>query len=845
MRGDTPMYPDFLDSDFPFIETVIDLRGIAPKGNEDNLTPRGIVLPLENDVFVGFDTELLRVAVIWKGEFLSLESMSMMSYHAPLAKVAQGQNRLPKPRGNIMYANGLYPGWSPTNEADFKDPRPRWQDPEELGRGPLDSDKGNWEGIEDLGSGARLFYEIYGTAVTEIFSVVDIQGRSILRRQIWLGPVNESLSLVLNDFGNETSPKDQLLQTTRHSISIIENRYATIEIPISKNSQQFNIFYSIDGESIGQLDDANLDQEKTLKNGSRWQQTISSGIETGEPTQEFIVDEITLPYPNPWKRRIRPVDILFRKNGDAIILTFDGDLYSVKGLSENKTKIQWRRIAAGFNEPQSICLRDNELFVFSRNGITRLVDKNGDGEIDFYSNFCNRFTQSAHTRDYPLSMVSQQDGSFLFVKGGQQGNSPHIGRVLRASPDGKEVSIFAEGLRNGYIEIHPKTGMITASDQQGKWVPSTPLYKIVKGGSYGFEPGMKNASVEIESPLLWIPHRMAQSGIGQVWITDSRAGFPANSMIYIDYFRPSILKILTDENQAAVMAVDAAFETPLLKGAINPIDGLAYFVGFQIWGSSAKRLEGVCRLKPKQIDFRDPILAMAFDEGILLAFPEEANREYSVSSWEYLRSEEYGSGQYKASGDPGTDKWDIHKAITSRDGKAVFLAIKGLRSTMQLEVKIETEDHADSIYFTLNNLDPFDSEAYDFDTIDFASIFRSEPLIANQSESERIVSIERGQELYTQIGCAGCHSVDGSTEGRAGPTFKGLYQKKRPIVGGYSVYADDEYLRESLISPNSRILKGYADLEVAMPSYAGILSDADIESLILFIKEEPAASSSN
>ena len=96
-----------------------------------------------------------------------------------------------------------------------------------------------------------------------------------------------------------------------------------------------------------------------------------------------------------------------------------------------KTEIHWwhamggangervDRIAAGFNEPQSLKLRGEELFVFSRLGVTRLVDRDSDGETDFYEMFSNRFTQSADTRDYPLSLALRPDGSFVISKGGQ------------------------------------------------------------------------------------------------------------------------------------------------------------------------------------------------------------------------------------------------------------------------------------------------------------------------------------------------------------------------------------------------------------------------------------------
>ena len=103
-----------------------------------------------------------------------------------------------------------------------------------------------------------------------------------------------------------------------------------------------------------------------------------------------------------------------------MLVTFDGDVYRLSGLAGDNDQIKWRRIAAGFNEPQSIRIRDNDIFVFSRLGITRLLDRDLDGETDFYEMFCNRFTQSADTRDYPMSLALRPDGSFVIAKEGSR-----------------------------------------------------------------------------------------------------------------------------------------------------------------------------------------------------------------------------------------------------------------------------------------------------------------------------------------------------------------------------------------------------------------------------------------
>jgi hypothetical protein len=48
--------------------------------------------------------------------------------------------------------------------------------------------------------------------------------------------------------------------------------------------------------------------------------------------------------------------------------------------------------------------------------------------------------------------------------------------------------------------------------------------------------------------------------------------------------------------------------------------------------------------------------------------------------------------------------------------------------------------------------------------------------------------------------------------------------------------ADEAYLRESILEPAVKIVKGFERGEYGMPSYAGVLTDQQIDSLILFIK---------
>ncbi|MEZ4655375.1 MAG: cytochrome c oxidase subunit II [Candidatus Eisenbacteria bacterium] len=88
-----------------------------------------------------------------------------------------------------------------------------------------------------------------------------------------------------------------------------------------------------------------------------------------------------------------------------------------------------------------------------------------------------------------------------------------------------------------------------------------------------------------------------------------------------------------------------------------------------------------------------------------------------------------------------------------------------------------------------------------------------------------------GEKLYNQRGCVQCHSVDGSA--RVGPSFLGLWGKTRTFQDGSSRVADENYVRQSVLEPQSQIVKGF---EGVMPTFQGRLRDPEINALIAYIR---------
>jgi mono/diheme cytochrome c family protein len=99
-----------------------------------------------------------------------------------------------------------------------------------------------------------------------------------------------------------------------------------------------------------------------------------------------------------------------------------------------------------------------------------------------------------------------------------------------------------------------------------------------------------------------------------------------------------------------------------------------------------------------------------------------------------------------------------------------------------------------------------------------------------------IVAGTGGEGLYTSLGCQGCHSLDGSKS--SGPTFKGLFGSKVQLTNGQTVTADEQYLLESILDPDTQIVKSYQPGVMSAVIKKGQISQADAKKLVDFIKQQ-------
>jgi cytochrome c oxidase subunit II len=87
-----------------------------------------------------------------------------------------------------------------------------------------------------------------------------------------------------------------------------------------------------------------------------------------------------------------------------------------------------------------------------------------------------------------------------------------------------------------------------------------------------------------------------------------------------------------------------------------------------------------------------------------------------------------------------------------------------------------------------------------------------------------------GETLFTRLACNTCHKVDGT--GR-GPSLVGKFAKPEKLASGETVVVDESYVRESILTPQAKIVSGYPPI---MPTFKGLVTEDQLLQLVAYIK---------
>jgi cytochrome c oxidase subunit 2 len=115
------------------------------------------------------------------------------------------------------------------------------------------------------------------------------------------------------------------------------------------------------------------------------------------------------------------------------------------------------------------------------------------------------------------------------------------------------------------------------------------------------------------------------------------------------------------------------------------------------------------------------------------------------------------------------------------------------------------------------------------------------PESADPSRAQDDEMAAAGQALFQELRCNSCHRVDSSALYPAqGPVLQDVHGYPAELQNNRTIIADDEYIRESIVYPQSKLVAGYPPI---MPTYKGQVSETELLQLVAYIRSLSSADS--
>ena len=424
----------------------------------------------------------------------------------------------------------------------------------------------------------------------------------------------------------------------------------------------------------------------------------------------------------------------------AIAFGHDGLLYATfrRGYiySFDPATQRWERFAEGLHTPLGIARGDQpgEFLVAQVPELTRVADTDGDGQADLFETVSDGWGLSGNYHEFIAGPIRDRAGNYYVSLGLASGNADprppvrgeltrrprtaaepvpgkvnHVGHyspiqyrgcALQIRADGS-VRPFACGFRqpNG-IAMSPG-GEIFVSDNQGRWVGTSPLHHVTDGDFHGhpaslhWHPeflGVNPVEADVadldrrrKRPAILFPQGdMGGSNTDPVFdLTGGAFGPYAGQLFVGEWTYPRVHRV--DLQKVRGVYQGAAF--PFVEGnglrmannrmAFSP-DGRSLYVAqtSRIWGST----EGLQRIVWQGSVPFDILTMKLTREGFDLTFTKPADREsaanrnnYSVTRYYYRYHSAYGS--------PKTDitPVEVVSVSVSDDGMRASLVVNDLR----------------------------------------------------------------------------------------------------------------------------------------------------------------------
>ena len=449
-------------------------------------------------------------------------------------------------------------------------------------------------------------------------------------------------------------------------------------------------------------------------------------LATGLNAESYRVEAINMP------GDVAPEvgDLDFTPEGELVVSLRRHGILMAKP-NANPAAFDWRVFAAdSLHNPTGLdVVSGSEVLVSQMQELTRITDTDGDGVADLYENVAddwgvtgNYHESIAITRDggdgwyLAIGTASHNGPTFYHTRGefapyGRTGRNfaagPWKGWIVHADAEGN-ITPFAKGFRAHNGIIRDPQGRIWATDNQGDWRGTSPLYHVEKDNFYGHPSSLiwdKNFTTNVfKDPLqLYIddwdayeahrtpaavefPHGlMSNSPSEPIVIPTGNAFGPfAGQMLAGDIAGPRITRVMVEEVSGVMQGACVTLISGDIGGGNNRLvfspDDSQLYVGQTFRGWTRNSADGLKRVSyTGETPFEMQNISIT-KTGFRLTFTKPVD-ESTLSRLSHYKAQSYWYKSHHNYGSPQMDvtELSVTSAQVSADGRTVNLTIPGIQ----------------------------------------------------------------------------------------------------------------------------------------------------------------------
>lgn len=400
-------------------------------------------------------------------------------------------------------------------------------------------------------------------------------------------------------------------------------------------------------------------------------------------------------------------------DGRLAVCIRKGEVWLLDGvLSGNPEEVKYQLFASGLHEPLGLMKDGKDLLVCQRGEVTRLRDRNGDGVADAYLTECDGWNVSGNYHAYAYGPQRDGGGSVwvtLNLGMGKLANNSIGWRGwggIIGEDGGFEPKSF--GMRSPCGMGTNRAGDVFFSDQQGTWIPATPVYHLREGVFYGNQesvgtlkspgapfqmampkanqsyPAALKSSKRFVPPAVWLPYNKVGRSATDIERIEGDGKFgPFDGQLLVGEFtNAAISRVFLEEvdgqYQGACFPFLGEFPSAVFRLKFAPDGSLMVGLTNRGWSSLGNRAYGLVRVKGtgntpfaiREMRARPDGFELEFTKKLA---DEGLEKAFAMSSFTYQYSSRYGGDEIQ------TKTHQISGVELAEDGKTVSIGVEGLR----------------------------------------------------------------------------------------------------------------------------------------------------------------------